>query len=209
MIPKLIISFIGKQIYPNQYTIIKRKLLNEHQTFLAHQREYHNQMLNKLLISGEDHRFRYHFGFDVIAILRAIKKRVLNNKIEGASTIEQQLVRILSNDFEKTFTRKIKEIFLATTLSKLVPRNDIPGIYLQVAYYGTEMNGLEQVYKKMDIINPKLISKEVCAGIIARIKYPEPKKNNIDRLKQIEFRKKHLLELYNKHSNYKYFKIYG
>jgi hypothetical protein len=207
--PRYIISFIGRRLYRNQYSIIKEKLLSEYKTFQAQKIKSHNIMLDKLLISGEDHRFRYHFGFDIIAILRAIKKRIFNNKIEGASTIEQQLVRILSNDFEKTFRRKIKEIFLATTLCELIPRKHIPCIYLYVAYYGTGMNGLHQVYKKMSIANPQLISKEICAEIIARIKYPEPKVISFNRLKQIELRKKHLLVLYSKHSAYKYFKIHG
>ncbi len=207
--PRRIISFFGKKIYRGQYLTIKEKLLIEYKIFQARQTGFHNQVLDKLLISGEDHRFRYHFGFDIIAILRAIKKRVFNNKIEGASTIEQQLVRILLNDFQKTFKRKLKEILLATTLCEIVPRKHIPGLYLQVAYYGTGMSGIEQVYKKLKISNPKIIPTEICAEIVARIKYPEPQKNNAKRLKQIEMRKKHLLALYNKHSTYKHFKIYG
>jgi membrane carboxypeptidase/penicillin-binding protein len=160
------------------------------------------------LISGEDHRFLYHFGFDIIAIFRALKNKIFYNKNEGASTIEQQLVRVLTNDFNKTIKRKIKEIFLATTLCELIPREDIPKIYLHVAYYGAGMNGIEQVFKKLKIENPNTISKEKCAEIIARIKYPEPKTINEHRLMQIEQRKRHLIALYNKHSSYKLFTIY-
>ncbi|MCX6290903.1 MAG: transglycosylase domain-containing protein [Bacteroidetes bacterium] len=167
-----------------------------------------NGMLEMLLISGEDHRFKYRFGFDVIAIIRALKNRVIHNRVEGASTIEQQLVRVLTSDFNKTLKRKIKEIFLSTVLCELVPRKDIPTIYLYVAYYGTGMRGLEQVFKKFGITKSQTISNEMCAEIIARIKYPEPQKRNEKRLRQIEMRKKHLLALYNKHRLYKKFKIY-
>lgn len=200
-----IISFIGRNIYRREYYILKDRLIEEYSKV----QERHDNTLERLLISGEDHRFRYHFGFDLIAILRAIKNRILYNKIEGASTIEQQLVRVLSNDFKKTFARKIKEIFLSTTLCELVPRKDIPTIYLNVAYYGTGMNGLEQIFKRLEICHSQQISKEVCAEIIARIKYPEPKKNSEKRLRQIEMRKKHLLALYIKHSSYKKYYIYG
>ena len=189
--------------------LLKEKLLNEQKRIQGQQLSTHDKTLEKLLISGEDHRFRYHLGFDIIAILRAVKNRLLHDKIEGASTIEQQLVRVLTNDFDKTFKRKAKEIFLSTTLSRLVPRKDIPTIYLHVAYYGTGMNGLDQVFKKLDIDNSQVISTELCAEIIARIKYPEPINNNLIRLSQIEMRKNHLLALYNKHSSYKQFKIYG
>lgn len=130
-------------------------------------------------------------------------------KNEGASTIEQQLVRVLTNNYQKTFKRKFKEIILSTTLSEIIPRKDIPSVYLQVAYFGTGMQGLEEVFKKFAIENTNKISNELCAEIIARIKYPEPKTNSIIRLQKIEMRKKHLLYLFNKHSSYKQFKIYG
>jgi membrane peptidoglycan carboxypeptidase len=206
---KLIISFIGRQIYRKQYLLLKEKLLNEHNRIQGQKISRQDKTLERLLISGEDHRFRYHIGFDIIAILRAMKNRLLHNKIEGASTIEQQLVRVLTNDFERTFNRKIKEIFLSTTLSKLVPRKDIPTIYLHVAYFGTDMNGLEQVFNKLHIVNKQIMSIEQCAEIIARIKYPEPINYNLKRHTQIEMRKNHLLVLYNRHRSFKQFKIYG
>ena len=183
--------------------------MNEHNRIQGQKISRQDKTLERLLISGEDHRFRYHIGFDIIAILRAMKNRLLHNKIEGASTIEQQLVRVLTNDFERTFNRKIKEIFLSTTLSKLVPRKDIPTIYLHVAYFGTDMNGLEQVFNKLHIVNNQIMSIEQCAEIIARIKYPEPINYNLKRHTQIEMRKNHLLVLNNRHRSFKQFKIYG
>jgi len=165
--------------------------------------------LSKLLISGEDHRFFYHIGFDIIAILRAVKNRILHNKIEGASTIEQQLVRVLTNDYQRTFSRKIREILLATTLTSIIPKRAIPKIYLNVAYYGTGMNGLNQAYLKLGIRDREKMPLEQAAEIVSRIKYPQPNKTNEKRLAQIEERKQHLLKLYNKHLTRKYFRIYG
>lgn len=166
-------------------------------------------ILSKLLISGEDHRFFYHIGFDLIAIIRAVRNRVIYRKIEGASTIEQQLVRVLINDFDKTFKRKIQEIILATTVSSIVPKASIPRIYLNVAYYGAEMNGLNQTYSKLGITNRETLPIEQAAEIVSRIKYPQPTKFNENRLRQIEVRKQHLIKLYNNHLNRKYFRIYG
>ena len=45
--------------------------------------------LINFLIVAEDHRYKYHIGFDVIAILRALIKNLIYNTHEGASTIEQ------------------------------------------------------------------------------------------------------------------------
>ncbi|WP_443946952.1 biosynthetic peptidoglycan transglycosylase [Pedobacter sp. AW1-32] len=165
--------------------------------------------LSKLLISGEDHRFYYHIGFDFIAIIRAVRNRIFHKRVEGASTIEQQLVRVLTNDFDRTFKRKIQEILLSTTVSSIIPKKSIPRIYLNVAYYGAEMNGLNQTYSKLGILDIETIPIEQAAEIVSRIKYPQPSKPNQKRLLQIEMRKQHLIKLYNNHLTRKHFKIYG
>jgi membrane peptidoglycan carboxypeptidase len=195
-----------KFLYPKDYSILKSRLLEVSSIELANDK---SEILKKLLISGEDHRFRYHLGFDIIAIFRAIKNKILYKKIEGASTIEQQLVRVLINDFEKSLRRKIKEIFLATTVRYIIPRNLIPLIYLEVAYYGTNMIGLKATLKKLNIDLTDNLSHEKAAEIIARIKYPEPRILSSKRIKQISLRKKHLLTLYNNHKNRKIIKVYG
>ena len=209
MVLRKFMSFMGRLLYRQQYEFLKVKLLEEYGEFKRTYEGTYNKTLEKLLVSGEDHRFLHHFGFDFIAICRAVKKRIFNNKSEGASTIEQQVVRVLTNDFRKTFSRKIKEIFLSTTLSELVPKKDLPGIYLHIAYFGNGMIGLKQVFKKLHIYRPHAISNETCAEIIARIKYPEAQKQGFKRARQIEMRKDHLLHLYDKHRSYKFFRIYG
>ena len=161
----------------------------------------------KFLISGEDHRFQYHFGFDIIAILRAIKNRYLHDKIEGASTIEQQLVRVLTNNYEPTIKRKIKEIFLSTTISDTIPKSDIPLFYLSVAYYGSNMQGLQQAVDKLQ--NKTHDFTLLAAELVARLKYPEPLALSPLRENQIKKRKAHLLYLYNKHRLSKWIKIHG
>lgn len=205
---RILLRHIAKRLYNKKYDQLKDRLLGEYELLKIGDTGNAN-ILSKLLISGEDHRFYYHIGFDLIAIFRAIRNRIIYRKVEGASTIEQQLVRVLTNDFDKTFKRKIQEILLATTVSSIVPKNAIPKIYLNVAYYGTGMNGLNQTYSKLGITNRGTLPIEQAAEIISRIKYPQPSKLNQNRLKQIEIRKAHLIKLYNNHLNRKYFKIYG
>lgn len=202
-----ILGYLAKHIYKEKYKLLRECLLTEFEFIKINQSENSN-MLSKLLISGEDHRFYYHLGFDVIAMMRAIRNRLFYKKIEGASTIEQQLVRVLTNDFERKLSRKIQEIFLATTIKSIIPKNTIPIIYLNVAYYGVDMKGLNQVFTKLDIKKKDILPLEQAAEIVSRIKYPQTKHLNQNRLKQIEVRKQHLISLYNKHSNQIYFKIY-
>ena len=171
-----------------------------------------NDSINKLvnfLITGEDHRFNYHFGFDGIAILRAMKNRLLFNKKEGASTIEQQLVRTITCDFEKVYLRKIKEIILAFYLKTILDKRSIALIYLNIAYYGTDYGNLDKILYRFNKRKGDVLDNETCAEIISRLKYPEPKTRVQEKLDLIARRKCHLLRLYDKHSNYKLIKIHG
>lgn len=203
-----IIGHLAKRLYKNKYSQLRDRLLSEIEIVKSKQNN-NIDTLSKLLISGEDHRFYYHIGFDFIAILRAIRNRIFYNKIEGASTLEQQLVRVLTNDFDRTFKRKFQEILLATTVSSIIPKNEIPKIYLNVAYYGTGMNGLSQALNKLKMTGREIMAIEKAAELVSRIKYPQPINPNSKRLKQMEARKQHLVLLYNRHLSRKYFKIYG
>ncbi len=205
---RVVISKIAKFLYKDKYYHLHIRLKDEYLK-VKNNEDLHFDILSKLLISGEDHRFLYHIGFDVIAIFRAVKNRIFLDKLEGASTIEQQLVRVLTNDYEKNLRRKIQEILLATTLASIVPRKALPAVYLNIAYYGAHMNGLSQALEKLNIKNISKISLDEAADIVSRIKYPEPRNKSVKRSDQIELRKIHLISLYNKHLNKKIIKIYG
>lgn len=64
------------------------------------------EKLVAFLVEGEDHRYYKHIGFDVIGIGRAIYRDVFLGKREGASTIEQQLVRVLTEDYRYSLRPK-------------------------------------------------------------------------------------------------------
>lgn len=206
---RVIISFFAKRLYKRYYDTLRERTLDEYGKLNSLKIDGQAKLLERLLISGEDHRFKYHIGFDIIAITRAIRNKILYNKKEGASTIEQQLVRVLTDSFEMTLERKIREILLSTTLINIIPRKKIPLLYLQVAYFGTNMNGLKQALDKFKISNLRTLTPEIAAEIISRIKYPEPRILSSKRAKQILLRKNHLLDLYQKHNSRKFLPIYG
>jgi membrane peptidoglycan carboxypeptidase len=84
----------------------------------------------------------------------------------------------------------------------------IPKIYLNVAYYGTGMNGLSQACLKLGITDRETMSIEQAAEIVSMLKYPLPAEPSLKRLEQIKARKEYLIKLYKKHITKKYFKIY-
>lgn len=197
------------QTVNNDLDFIRKRIIEEKIKIDNFSNDESLNTLSDILISAEDHRFRFHLGFDVIAIFRAIRNNVLYNKREGASTIEQQLVRTLTNNFERNLSRKFKEILLAFSLKFVVDKKRIALIYLNIAYYGTNLESLDKVLKKYKLKKGDFINREICAEIVARLKYPEPKIDKEKRLELIFRRKNHILKLYYYHSTYKIFKIHG
>lgn len=152
----------------------------------------------QLLVSGEDHRHAGHPGFDLIAIGRAIWRRVTCGSREGASTIEQQIVRTVTGRYELTFRRKVREIVLAVLVAQRFPKSVLPPVYLAIAYYGWRMNGYRQACRRLQL-DPDRLSSQEAAGLVARLKYPEPMTAPLTRRVQIERRGKHLLRLHRQH----------
>ena len=132
------------------------------------------EKLVSFLIQAEDHRFLRHSGVDIIAICRAVYKNLFTSSREGASTIEQQLVRVITGHYEHTFSRKIKEIYLARKLHRLADKKTIAYTYLNIAYYGTAYQNLDAILHRFGLTKEDDVPDEICAEIVARLKYPEP-----------------------------------
>lgn len=95
------------------------------------------------IVAIEDHRFYSHSGFDLLASARAI---FVNVKIQsfdyGASTITQQLGRLMYFTQEKEAVRKLAEIFVARNLEKEYEKADILELYVNIIYYGQGYYGI-------------------------------------------------------------------
>ncbi|MDN3953749.1 transglycosylase domain-containing protein [Sporolactobacillus laevolacticus] len=88
-------------------------------------------------ISTEDVRFYKHIGIDPIRIMGAgVAQFTKGYKSEGASTITQQVVRNAMLTQNKTFTRKIQEMYLAIQLEKKYTKKQILEMYLNQIYLG-------------------------------------------------------------------------
>lgn len=97
------------------------------------------------IVATEDHRFYSHGAIDGIAILRATAKNVLTGKLaQGGSTITQQLAKNMYFTNEKTFIRKIGEIFAAHALEEIYSKEDILELYINVIYYGDGNIGIKE-----------------------------------------------------------------
>lgn len=125
------------------------------------------ESLIKTLVIAEDHRNALHYGVDPIAIMRSIKVRLLQRKRQGASTIEQQLVRTITARYEKTPRRKIREQILAVMLNSEFDKHELASCYLKVAYYGVSLSG----YKGIERMK-RAGQGDMDAIIVSHLKYP-------------------------------------
>jgi penicillin-binding protein 1A len=91
----------------------------------------------KLLLFVEDKNFFSHGGIDYFALIRAVLHNITSLRYEqGASTITQQLARILLNRREKTLARKFKEALLAFALERKYTKEEILTLYMNHVYLG-------------------------------------------------------------------------
>jgi len=99
--------------------------------------------LTNAFIAGEDARFRIHPGVDYQGITRAVwTLATTGEKSVGGSTITQQLARNFFLTLEKTFTRKIKEIFLALKIEQELSKDEILELYLNKILLGHRAYGV-------------------------------------------------------------------
>jgi 1A family penicillin-binding protein len=104
--------------------------------------------LARAVIAIEDRRFYEHDGIDLRAILRASWRNLASNRIEGASTITQQLVRMMYLSPERTLKRKVQEAMLAIWLEIQLSKQEILARYLNTAYFGGGVHGIDAAAKR-------------------------------------------------------------
>ncbi len=104
--------------------------------------------LQKAIIATEDKNFYHHKGYDLFGIVRSSIQNVLAmHTVQGASTITQQLARILFLSNERTFIRKIKELEVATRIEKTISKDKILEMYLNNVYLGAGAYGVSGAAK--------------------------------------------------------------
>ena len=121
----------GYYLYDN-----KKKLFNGNNEDWASLNKISDNLINAT-ISTEDKNFYKHKGFDLLRIVKAMFINVKEKKaIQGASTISQQYSKNLFLDFDKTWSRKLKEAWITVRLETHYTKNEILEGYLNTINYG-------------------------------------------------------------------------
>jgi penicillin-binding protein 1A len=146
--------------------------------------------LLKAIVSVEDSNFWVHKGLDHLAIVRAILKDIIAGKIkEGASTITQQLAKVVFLSPEKTVIRKLKEMILAYRIEQKLTKEEILELYLNKVYFGNGAYGVEmasKAYFGKSVSDINLAEASLLCGLVKAPSRYSPYRN-LDEAKQRQY----------------------
>lgn len=143
-------------------------------------------------IAIEDKNFYKHQGFDPTGIMRAVYNIVFKRKLQGGSTLTQQLVKNVLLTPERTVLRKLKEFILAIQIERKYSKDQILQMYLNEAPYGGTAWGVEaaaETYFGKRVNELNLVESAFLAGLPQKPSVYSPysayPKAYIDRTKQV------------------------
>lgn len=120
-------------------------------------------------IAIEDHRFYSHGAIDVFTTARSFIENIRNKELSnGGSTITQQVARNMYFTQEKSFIRKVAELFVAVDLEKNYSKDEILAIYVNSSYFGDGYYGIYDAsmgYFKKEPKDLNLDESSMLAGI--------------------------------------------
>lgn len=98
--------------------------------------------LRNAIVSIEDERFYEHDGVDKKALLRSVIHNILTDSRQGGSTIEMQLSKNLLTSSEVSIKRKIKDMYNAVGMNRVMKKDEILEAYLNNIYFGKNAYGV-------------------------------------------------------------------
>ena len=129
--------------------------------------------LRNAVIAVEDHRFFRHFGIDPIGLGRALYRDIRGSgRLEGGSTLTQQLARTLFLSNKRTPARKAQEAVIALLLEQELSKPQILELYLNRIYLSGGVYGVETMSRNMYGKQAKNLSLPEAALIAGLIRAP-------------------------------------
>lgn len=103
--------------------------------------------LKNAIVATEDKRFYKHKGVDYRSLTRSVVNNILSDSTQGGSTIDMQVSKNLLTSEEKTMTRKIRDMYNAVQMNKVMTKDEILGAYLNNIYFGKASYGVADAAK--------------------------------------------------------------
>jgi penicillin-binding protein 1C len=126
------------------------------------------------LLAYEDRRFREHRGVDVKAMVRAAFQFVRDGRpISGASTISMQVARLLAGRSTRSAGGKLRQVLTALALERQLSKDDLLELYLTLAPYGGNVEGIRAASLAYFGKEPKRLNPAEAALLVALPQAPE------------------------------------
>lgn len=103
--------------------------------------------LKHAIVSTEDKRFYKHKGVDFRSLTRSVVNNILSDSTQGGSTIDMQVSKNLLTNEERTMKRKIKDMYNAMQMNKIMTKDEILSVYLNNIYFGKASYGVADAAK--------------------------------------------------------------
>jgi len=159
---------LSTKIYDRHGTLLFTFYKDQNRTLISLDDIPNHFKLTTLAI--EDSQFYEHNGLSWSGILRSLKQIVFNQKLQGGSTITQQLIKNALLTPERTLQRKLKELILAVEVELLFSKDEILEMYFNEVSYGGTAYGAEQAaqtYFAKSIKDVNLAEAALLAGLPA------------------------------------------
>jgi penicillin-binding protein 1C len=131
----------------------------------------------QLLLAYEDKRFNAHRGVDPVALGRALVQLIGHGRIiSGASTITMQVARLLEPRTERSFTAKLRQMVRALELEITLSKNEILALYLSLAPYGGNLEGVRAASLAYFGKEPRRLTLGEAAILVALPQSPEQRR---------------------------------
>ena len=136
--------------------------------------------------SAEDARFYEHSGIDIVRIGgAALADLKAGSKVQGASTIGQQLIKLSHLSADKTFERKLEEAYLSICMEKEFTKDEILEMYMNYVYFGGGCYGIETAALTYFGVHASEISIAQAAQLAGIVKAPSRYAPHIDMEKSL------------------------
>jgi penicillin-binding protein 1C len=127
-----------------------------------------------VLFAYEDKRFRAHRGVDPLALMRAAVQLARNGRIRsGGSTLTMQVARLLEPRGGRSFWAKLQQIVRAIELERALTKDEIVSLYLDLAPYGGNIEGIRAASLAYFGKEPRPLSLGEAALLVALPQSPE------------------------------------
>lgn len=131
----------------------------------------------KMLIAYEDKRFYDHAGVDPVATGRAVLQALRNGGIvSGASTLTMQVARLLEDGSTGQWRGKLRQMRLAYALERHLTKDEILTLYLRLAPYGGNVEGIRAASLVWLGKEPKRLTPAEAALLVALPQAPESRR---------------------------------